>query len=376
MLCAFDQPLTRDFANVVQDVKSLDGQPFAKLDSAMFIRNCWYVAAWSHEIAADALFARTITAQPVVFYRGEHGELYALLDRCCHRGAPLSRGRREGDCIRCPYHGLKYAASGACLEIPAQPQVPAQVRVRSFPVVERDNWVWIWMGDPARADPDLIPATPWLNDVAWRYVPGYLHYPVEYLLIADNLLDFSHLPFVHPTTLGGTTAYAGILPQVERLENGVRVTRWLLDQPPAPYVSQIRQWPGNVDRWNLYDFLIPGILLMDSGSAPTGTGAPAGRRVDACEFRGCQAITPETTHSTHYFFAQPHNFGFEVPGLTESIHQNIVAAFFEDQDLIKAQCASLGLAPDFRPLPLAMDVALGQFRHLVERVLAVEQRAT
>jgi len=338
----------------------------------MFIRNTWYVAAWSHEIPERAFLPRTIAQEPVLFYRQENGEVTALHDRCCHRGAPLSRGRREGDSVRCLYHGLRFAPDGACVEIPAQPRVPPQVRVRRFPVVERDRWVWIWMGEPARADPALIPATPWLNDPAWRYEPGYLHYPVEHLLIADNLLDFSHLPFVHPTTLGGAEAYAGVLPKVELLERGVRVTRWLLDQPPAPYVSQIRDWPGNVDRWNIYDFLLPGVLLMDSGSAPTGTGAPEGHRIDACEFRGCQAITPETAQSTHYFFCQPHNFGFEVPGLTQAIHENVVAAFFEDQALIKAQRDTLSLTPDFAPIPLAIDTALIHFRRLVARALEAE----
>lgn len=344
--------------------------PFGEVP--MFLRNTWYVAAWSHEISAEALFARTITGIPVLFYRDDQGTLIALEDRCCHRGAPLSRGRREGNDVRCRYHGLRFDRDGRCREIPAQSQVPPKARVRAFPVQERAKWVWIWMGDPALADPAAIPPTPWLDDPAWRYEPGYMHYPVEYLLIADNLLDFSHLPYVHPTTLGGTEAYAGVLPEVTRIDGGLRVTRWLLDQPPAPYVAKIRDWPGNVDRWNIYDFLLPGVLLMDSGSAPAGTGAQQGNRRDACEFRGCQAITPETAGSTHYFFSQPHNFGFELPGLTAAIHANIVAAFHEDQAMIGAQAATLALDPGFTPLPLAMDTALIQFRSLMARRLAEE----
>ena len=338
----------------------------------MFLNNCWYVAAWSHEVVEETLFARTIAAVPLVFFRNAEGRIGALVDRCCHRGAPLSRGRREGDSIRCAYHGLKFGLSGECVEIPWQAQIPATVKVRPYPVVEQDAWIWVWMGEPALADPTAIPRTPWLTDPGWRYVPGYMHYPVEYLLIADNLLDFSHLPFVHPTTLGGTPEYAKVLPTIERLPRGIRVTRWLLDQPPAPYVTQIKQWPGKVDRWNIYDFLVPGVLLMDSGSAPTNTGAPQGNRIDACEFRGCQAITPETANSTHYFFSQPHNFGFEQPGLTAAIHQNIVDAFFEDQTLIKAQRDNLALAPDFQMMPMAVDSALVQYRSILERLLAAE----
>jgi vanillate O-demethylase monooxygenase subunit len=244
--------------------------------------------------------------------------------------------------------------------------------VRRYQVHEQHGWIWVWMGEPAHGDIADIPLTPWLDDPAWRYVPGYLHYPVQHLLIADNLLDFSHLPYVHPTTLGGTEAYAKVLPTIERLPRGIRVTRWLRDQPAAPYVTKIKAWSGNVDRWNIYDFLVPGILIMDSGSAPTDTGAPQGTRVDACEFRGCQAITPETENSTHYFFSQPHNFGFDQPGLTEAIHQNIVDAFFEDQALIKAQRDNLARAPEFSMLPMAIDAALVQYRSIFDRLLAAQ----
>jgi len=169
----------------------------------MFIKNTWYVAAWSHEVGASNIFSRTIISQPVMLYRKEDGQVVALQDRCGHRGAPLSLGRREGDCVRCMYHGLKFDSRGACVEVPAQERIPPQAKVQTFPVVERHRWIWIWMGDPALADPATIPDTHWLDDPDWRGLPGYIHYYVNYLLICDNLLDFSHLPYVHPTTLGG-----------------------------------------------------------------------------------------------------------------------------------------------------------------------------
>ncbi len=134
----------------------------------MFIKNTWYVAAWDHEVSADGLFSRTITGVPVLMYRDGGGRLVALEDRCCHRGAPLSVGRREGDCVRCMYHGLKFDPSGACVDAPAQARIPPKARVRTFPVVEQHRWIWIWMGDPERADPALIPDTQWLDHPAAR----------------------------------------------------------------------------------------------------------------------------------------------------------------------------------------------------------------
>jgi vanillate O-demethylase monooxygenase subunit len=109
---------------------------------------------------------------------------------------------------------------------------------------------------------------------------------------------------------------------------------------------------------------------MDSGSAPTGARAPQGTRRGAYEFRGCQAITPETSHSTHYLLAQPHSCGCELPGLTAAIHANVVAAFDDYQAMIGAQAATLALDPGFRPRPLAMNTALIQFRSLIARPLA------
>ena len=189
-------------------------------DNGIFLRNCWYVAAWDHELLHGAKLARTILEKPVVLFRGESGRYIALDNRCCHRGAPLSMGRVEGDCIRCMYHGMKYDASGVCVQIPGQSRIPESLRVTSYPVQERGHLVWIWLGDPARADPALIVDYPPLHDPAWRGVPAYLHYDANWLLIVDNLSDFAHLAFVHTNTLGGSEEYAYTTKPtaIERLE--------------------------------------------------------------------------------------------------------------------------------------------------------------
>ena len=338
----------------------------------MFIKNIWYVAAWDHEVTKDGLFARTITGTPILMYRQDNGDLVALEDRCCHRGAPLSVGRREGNCVRCMYHGLKFDATGQCVEAPAQARIPPQAKVRTFPLVERHRWIWIWMGDPAKADESLIPDTQWLDHPDWRSEDGYIHYDVNYLLICDNLLDFSHLPFVHPTTLGGGADYAASQPKVDRIDNGVRITRWAINTDPPPFAAAVKDWSGKVDRWNIYNFTLPATLLMDSGMAPTGQGAQEGNRDGAIEFRGCQAITPETENSTHYFFAHPHNFSTDKPEVTRSIHQAVVDAFDEDRDIITAQQKSLALAPNFKMVAFGIDAALNQFRWQVTRRLEEE----
>jgi vanillate O-demethylase monooxygenase subunit len=152
----------------------------------------------------------------------------------------------------------------------------------------------------------------------------------------------------------------------------VRITRWALDVEPPPFATAVKDWAGKVDRWNIYNFTLPATLLMDSGMAPAGQGAAQGNREGGLEFRGCQAITPETENSTHYFFAHPHNFSIDKPEITRSIHDSVVQAFAEDRDIITAQQKSLALAPDFKMIPFGIDAALNQFRWIVSRRLEEE----
>ena len=119
----------------------------------------------------------------------------------------------------------------------------------------------------------------------------------------------------------------------------------------------------------------PGVLLMDSGSAPTGTGAPEGRRVDAAQFFGCQAVTPETEKTSHYFFQQCHAFALDDAAVTENLTASVRAGFLEDKDIILAQQHILDLDPGVPMLAMRMDTALASFRTLIERAIADERGA-
>ncbi|RMF08151.1 MAG: aromatic ring-hydroxylating dioxygenase subunit alpha, partial [Alphaproteobacteria bacterium] len=269
-----------------------------------FIRNTWYVAAWDYELIDNRILARTILEKPVVLFRGESGQYVAMDDRCCHRGAPLSMGRVEGDCIRCMYHGMKFDASGKCIQIPGQERIPPKLGVRSYPVVERNRLIWIWMGDPELADPDMIIDYEPLGDPGWRGIPCYLHYDANWVLIVDNLADFGHLAFVHTNTLGGSEEYAyKTRPvSVERLDNGFRVERWHMNSDPPPFHRKvIRDKSAKVDRRNIGHMQLPGIFFLETLFAPAGSGAEKGNMENTREYRNCQYMTPETRRTTHFF---------------------------------------------------------------------------
>ena len=278
----------------------------------MFLRNYWYVAATDTEIERKPL-GRIILGEPIVFYRLEDGTPVALEDRCAHRHLPLSMGKLVGDTLQCHYHGLRYDQTGTCVRVPGQDLIPRSARVRSYPVVERYHWLWIWMGDPALADPDKITDFHWLDDPNWGAKGQYLHVKGNWQLVVDNLLDLTHLAFVHETTIGNSALVDQAQVKVQRAQDNVTVTRWIVDAPAPPTFVKAGKFTANVDRWQIINFTPPAFLRLDVGATPTGTGAPEGQRVGGIGMWNLNAITPETETTSHYFWGQAHNFDVHNP---------------------------------------------------------------
>ena len=347
----------------------------AKYDN--FLMNCWYVAAWDHELIDGKLLARTILEEPVLLYKGDSGRAVALDNRCCHRGAKLSNGRREGDCVRCMYHGLKFDHTGKCIQIPGQDNVPPKMGVRSYPVVERDHLIWIWMGEAALADAAKIIDVPYLRDPAWRGKADYMHYAADYRLIVDNLSDFAHLAFVHTHTLGGSEEYAfkSKPVAVDRLEDGFQVERWSMNAAPPPFHRKVVSGDAPVDRRNLARMFVPGQFLMETLFAPAGSGAEQGHVADAKQYRNCQFFTPETHGSTHFFWNYLHNFQLDDPAIALSLHQSMVAGFMEDKFIIEGQQEMLDADPDFKMHGIVSDAPLAHFRRVLQQRIDAERAA-
>ena len=340
-----------------------------------FLTNCWYVVAWDYELLGGKGLARTVLEQPLVVFRGESGKAIALEDRCCHRAAPLSMGRIEGDCIRCMYHGMKYDDTGRCVEVPGQDRIPKSLKVRSYPVEERDRLIWVWMGDPALADPDQIVDYEPLGDPAWAGLPDYLHYDANWLLIVDNLSDFSHLAFVHTHSLGGSEqyAYANEHITVQRQDNGFRVERWHMDSAAPPFHRRvIDDKTARLDRRNIAEMQVPGIFLMETLFTPAGSTETEGWRENAWEYRNCQYMTPETRSTTHFFWNYLHNRNIDDPTIAISLRDSMVEGFNEDKVFIEAQQQRLENDPDFRPRVLEADVALTHFRRVLSKRIESE----
>jgi phenylpropionate dioxygenase-like ring-hydroxylating dioxygenase large terminal subunit len=340
----------------------------------MFLRNHWYVAASDSEVGRKPL-ARMILGEPVVLFRTEDGKAVAFEDRCVHRHLPLSMGKLIGDTLQCHYHGLQFGADGRCVRIPGQDHIPAAAKVKTYPVVERYHWLWIWMGDPALANPEEIADFHWLDDPNWGAKASYLHVEANWQLVVDNLLDLTHLAFVHETTIGNAALAEHAAVKVTRGADNVVVTRWIIDQEPPPTFKKVGGFAGNVDRWQIIDFQPPSFLRLDVGATPTGTGAPAGKRVDGITMANLNAITPETETTSHYFWGQAHDFDVKNPETTNRIFEQIETAFHEDVAVFSAQQRNLNLVPNPTQVDINADTGVIQARRILKRLHEAEQAA-
>lgn len=337
----------------------------------MLVRNGWYAASWSKDLGEEPV-ARKFLGDDVVLFRTADGRPAALEDRCCHRAAPLSLGEVVGGDIMCGYHGLKFAPDGRCTDIPGQTSIPERARVRSYPVHERWNVVWIWMGDPAKADASRIEDLPWLDSPDWTATPGYLHLKSNYLLLIDNLLDLTHVTYVHKRTIAGDPREATTPTRTERVENGVRNGRWMIDFVPPPLFARAGGFTGNVDRWQHVTWKAPATVYLDVGCAKHGTGAPQGDRSQGISIWSTHLATPETETSTHYFFCFARNFKLGDEAMSKLLYEGSKATFEEDLVVLERQQQKVDGGSIDGLLDIPNDAAQLQMRRMMRQLAAAE----
>ena len=341
---------------------------------AMFLQNAWYVACWKADLGPTPK-ARTILGEPVVLFRGPDGKPAALEDRCCHRSLPLSLGKMLDGRLQCGYHGLEFDGTGAVVRVPGQTHVPPGARVKSYPVVEKLNAIWIWMGDPAQADESRIPNLFWLADPAWVPACGEIHMQANYQLLVDNLLDLTHVSYLHLRTIAGDPA-EGLVP-VKTTREGERVTiaRWMLEFPPPPMFAAAGGFKGLVDRWQIVNWEPPSTVFLDIGCADAGSGAPQGNRARGISMWSTHLITPETETSTHYHWCYARNYRPNEPGVTELLQKGGALTFGEDVAAIEVQQKNLLRFAGAPSIDINIDKAPLLARRILADRIAAEQGA-
>lgn len=305
---------------------------------APYPREQWYVAGTSEDFGRDIL-ARRILDDPLIFYRTEAGEPVALWGLCPHRLMPFELGRLDGDELVCGYHGFTFSAQGACVSIPTSEQISPACRVRSYALVERGPWVWIWMGD-GPPDHDRLPdagdiglgADPgaWRVDVATTFA---LHARAQ--LLIDNLMDLSHLAFVHVNSVGPADI-ALVQPDISRDGARLAVTRTHADIAKDGFAGFLM--PDAPDRiWSalVTDFYGPG--LINAGGPWVWRSGPDGERGDPVgKLNFVHAMTPEGPNSTHYFGVLTRNFRQDDDALSAMLAAQNDAVRAEDVAALEA----------------------------------------
>lgn len=340
-----------------------------------FLRNTWYCAGWSRELT-DQPIAITLLNEPVVLYRRKDGAVAALEDRCPHRFAPLSRGKVQGDNIACGYHGLVFNSEGSCTHNPhGDGRISERCNVKSYSVFESQGVIWIWMGDAEKSDPaTIIDIGEPDGRSGWAVVNGYLKVKSHYELITDNLMDLSHVPYLH-SFLSGDGEFPPDFKEVRELnaeEDSIWSMHWNYNMPVTPLYQLLWDEAPSIGtlrahmRWQP-----PASLYLDTGFSDSD-----GEIEDGACFPGIHLITPETENSTHYFWAVARNKKIDDEKLSEGIRAQISNAFeMEDEPMIEA-CNERMLGTDLlalKPVILPGDNAAVHVRRKLQKLIQSEE---
>ncbi len=346
----------------------------------MFIKNTWYVACTLQELAdlGDRPLGRTICMEKMAFFRGPDGQVAAVEDFCPHRGAPLSLGKVCQGKLQCGYHGLMMGTDGKAVEMPLQ-RVRGFPAVKSYAVIERYGFVWVWPGDQTLADPAQLPVFDFFDHPDWAYGGGLYHVKADYRLMIDNLMDLTHETYVHANSIGQ--------PEVDetacetKVDGDRVVTQRFMSGIHAPPFWQMAMKANGldpqalVDRWQICRFTPPSHIMIDVGVALAGHGGfDAPPEVKAYSVV-VDFITPETETTHWYHWGMARNFKAGDPVLTDQIREGQGKIFGEDMEMLQRQQDNISRWPERKLLMLNIDAGGVQSRRVIDRLLTQEQGA-
>ncbi|MGW5867177.1 Rieske 2Fe-2S domain-containing protein [Streptomyces sp. NPDC055239] len=298
-----------------------------------FVRNRWYVAAYGREVGRE-LLGRTVLGEPILLYRTEDGRAVAMSERCVHRRFPLSQApsRLDGDRVVCGYHGFTYGTDGGCVFVPGQQRIPRTARLKTYPVIEQDAFVWVWIGDSEPED-SLPPRAPWMDSPEYTVVSGMEPIDGDYGLLVDNLMDLSHETYLHGGYIGTPeVAETPITTEVDDKTGIVRVSRHMDDAECPPFYAKSTGIEGRISRWQDIEYHAPCLYLLHSRIAPVGAPGPNpdGSDPQAFHVEVVYGITPSTEKTTYDFWAVARDFALDDQNVTEFLHDNNHTVVMQD----------------------------------------------
>jgi phenylpropionate dioxygenase-like ring-hydroxylating dioxygenase large terminal subunit len=308
-----------------------------------FVFDDWYVAAFADELGPQ-LLARTLLGRGIVMYRTAQGQVVAMEDRCPHRSMPLSAGELKDDHIVCAYHGMRFNTQGDCVHVPSQATCPRSMGVRTYVTLERGPVVWIWMGDVDTADLSRLPPQPWLESEAWATSKGYLHLKASYVRLHENLLDLTHLSFLHAKSFG-TPDYASAAYDTEIGDGHFVVMRNVVPTTLPPVWAEPTGIKGQGEAARIVRSEFRSPAMHEVSVSFYNCTLPEEAR-DTFRIRTAHLPTPETATSTHYFVVHGRDFSQQDKAMTRFMHDQLFVAFNEDVTGLALQEEVLARTPE------------------------------
>lgn len=318
-------------------------------------QNCWYAVASSFALQKGPV-AVPFAGHDLVLFPDAAGRPRLFNDRCPHRGASLALGGVEDGCLRCPFHGWKFAADGTCLEAPAEPagaSPPARSDlVGERPVVESRGFVWMWWG-PDPPDPALLPELPLFPAADWSHVESSFDWETHFSRVIESNLDNSHAYWVHKGTFASQDSPLSI-PVDLRKEDRMIAATVSFELPVKGALKLLRSVMGQsgpLCATTTFSFYYPNLNIVD-----TSIG-------DQLRFVFFNASLPQSDcHTLARWVKFSKRKRLRLPG---SEAQSIAISrtiFQEDHGVVRSQ----------RPNPVPLD--LTQERHVASDILSIEYR--
>jgi phenylpropionate dioxygenase-like ring-hydroxylating dioxygenase large terminal subunit len=343
------------------------------------LTNAWYMAGWSTEVPAEVLVERTIIGRSLVLFRDSAGRVCALNNRCPHRFAPLHLGKYLGNgVIRCGYHGLEFNGLGQCVGNPhSGGRALGAAEVQTFATQERNGIIWIWLGNRESSNPDLIPDFSTIDPERCYTATQFLTVNANYTLASDNILDLSHIQFLHPDSLG-SSAVANADVEVLEVGNTVFSKRFVEGEVLPSFVEATFAIPhgAKADRWLDVRWDAPASLLLTVTVALSGAPREQGRTVVAAHI-----FTPVTDSVSQYRFLSAFSRADYPDGAEQAKRHaaGLVKPFAtEDLPMLEAQQRVIG-SSDFwslKPVLLRGDTAAVKARRALDKLIKAEHTAT
>lgn len=328
------------------------------------LKNAWYPAAIAAELRG-APIERTVCGVPMVLFRTASGNVAAIHAFCSHRRAPLVLGAVHGESIACAYHGICFDGHGRCTDVPTQRKIPVTLNLPAHPVLERYGFIWVWPGRAQTADPSLMPNLGWREHPDWNAdVVSYRRVEASAELARDNLLDLTHIPFIHSGNIGYDPERLRDDPMAfEQDGTTLRTTRVFENIQPSITHAKWHPFRGTVRRTSISEWKPPGfvhILVRNEDSEVS-----LERHVD-------HFVVPETVSTHHYFYCMTRNFKIDDRATSDEHVADMDVTLEEDALMVEAQQRGITASPSSRDTYLAADRILIQANRILSRLEAAE----